>query len=187
MQKYAFRSVLMIVVFGLIVARPSTATGNDFKIIPGERIGDVSLSMSIDDILRLLGRPSGVRHVTPSQAEYTWEGHRIRVYQSLDTGRVSDVRTYWRFRDQNPYRTDKGIGVAANIDELRRAYGDSGCFFSEHATSRRVWWPELGIFFFIWTSSDLPDAIQNKVGEIGVGRPRSTPPGSGNKSCSELG
>lgn len=187
MRRYGYALLGLVIIAGTMFVTSDQIAGNDFKIMPGDRIGDVSLTMSFDDIVKLLGSPSRVDRVSSSQTMYEWGGHQIRLYQLLDTGRVNDIRTYWLFRRPSAYRTDKGIGVGAALQQIRQAYGDAGCFFQERSTSRFVWWPELGLFFFIWTSSDLPDEIRNRAGEIGINRPRAAPSGPGNRPCSELG
>jgi len=148
------------------------ATANDFMIVPGERIGDVSFSMSIDDILKQLGPPSNVvRSGSGAQAQalYSWRTHFLRVNQSLENGRVVSIRTYWIFRTTNPYKTEKGAAIGASAQMIMQAYGE-GCFSQDYSTSRELYWPKQGIFFIIAQSGDAPAEILNRVNEIGVRR-----------------
>jgi len=166
--------------FVLLAAIGSEVSADDYMIVPGERIGDVSLNMPIEEILKMLGTPS---RVDPGTGLYQWQGRQITVYQSLSTGRISSVRTYWVFRRTNSYRTDRGIAIGATVEQVRQAYSDAGCFLGDGANWRTYGWRPLGVFFTIWTFPDLPVEMINKIAEIGVQRPTTAPPGPGLRAC----
>ena len=180
-----------------ISAFPLETRADDSLIIPGERIGDISLTMSMDDVLKTLGPPSQVQRLDES-VRYDWGNKQIRVVQSLDTGVIVSVRTYWVVRAAksggstlvpNPYRTEKGIGIGATPEQVRRAYGDAGCFTKEFSSprgkSREFLWFEMGITFLVATDPLSPSEIRDKVREIGVRRKggRGRGPGEGYTQC----
>lgn len=177
---------------------PLRMSASDYKIIPGERIGDVSLSMPIDEVLKILGTPSQVDRVE-RVGRYNWQQKHIRVFQSLDTGVIFAIRTYWAAQTTkgggsrplpNPHRTDKGIGIGATPEEVRRAYGEEGCLMKDDTyplgMTREFLWFELGIAFFVATDPGSPAEIRGKVREIGVRRKGSASrgPGEGYAKCS---
>jgi len=160
--------ILLIGVLGILIL-PKVVAANDFKIIPGERIGDVTTQMSIDDILKLLGTPSNIERVSGFNV-YHWQNRSLRVIQSSTTGEPLQVRTYYIYRNPNPYRTDKGVGIGASENQVMQAYGSAGCFRRFEEGGKRLYWPDLGIFFIVNTSPSAPSEIQNRVFEIGVQR-----------------
>ena len=77
---YGARLFAGLLAAGLLFA-PMSAGADDLKIVPGERIGDVSVNMRIEEVLRILGNPSSVdRH--PRFATYEW---RSRLSELLTT------------------------------------------------------------------------------------------------------
>ena len=182
MRSAGNRSLAVVIVALCIGTLSLKTSANDMKIIPGERIGDASLSMSIDRVLKTLGAPSRVERAE-EMATYEWSSQQIRVFQSLDTGIITNIRTYWKPSGGKatggatipiPYKTEKGIGIGANPEQVRQAYGDAGCSARDHASPRgdfrELSWAELGLFFFVATDPRYPAEIANKVREIGVRR-----------------
>lgn len=49
MRNYRRGFLLLIALVVLDFGLPAGSAGNDYRIVPGERIGDVTLAMSIDD------------------------------------------------------------------------------------------------------------------------------------------
>ncbi len=174
---------LVALIFVLMPAPSGNA--KDFKIVPGERVGDISITMSFEEIQKLLGAPSRVDRVNVNVSVYEWRSHQIRIYQDLNSGRAVIIRTYWLFRTPSSYSTDKGIRFGASIEQIKQAYGDAGCFVREGAGWREFSWHALGIDFIINTDPSNPNEIQNRVSEIGVRRiTTQTPPSSqGYRPC----
>lgn len=52
------RGLSIVVVLALFALAPLQSHADDLKIIPGDRIGDVNLGMTIDAIRKLLGTAS---------------------------------------------------------------------------------------------------------------------------------
>jgi len=178
---YASCWVTVLVVIAPLVSSAQTGA-DDLKIVAGERVGPVSLTMSIDDVLKLLGTPSNVER-TSASAIYEWRPRFLKIFQSLNTGEISSIRTIWVFGQINSYRTENGLGVGASEDQAKQSHGGGGCFQQGGATWREYWWPEGGIHYVINTSSSAPQAIQYKVSEIGVRRRSTSVPRSPWRPC----
>lgn len=186
-MRNAGAGLLCVIILALsISALPFKTSANDWKIIPGERIGDASLAMSMDDVLKTLGTPTDVTRL-PRMTRYEWANQRIRILQSQDTGLISSIHTYWLAPTgraaavPTPYRTDKGVGIWATPEEVRRAYGDAGCLERERRTpqGREFLWRAEGIFFVIATDVGAPQEIRNKVRDIGIQQKGGQTPDSG--------
>lgn len=155
---------------------------DDLKIVSGERIGKLSLSMPVDDILKSLGTPSSVTR-TATSIHYEWRGSLIKILQSLSTGEASSIRTIWVFGQINSYRTEDGLGIGDTENRVKQTHGSTGCFTQEGATWREYRWPSIGILYIINTSSTALQAIQYRVSEIGVIRKSDRVPGLPLRPC----
>lgn len=90
----------------MAVVPAGEALADYFKIIPGERIGGISLAMSLEDIRRLLGSPSHVES-EGDRTRYEWENRFLKATYLVDTGRIVYVATWWDPNQSNPHRTEK--------------------------------------------------------------------------------
>jgi hypothetical protein len=162
------------------------ALADDFKIVPGERIGDISLAMSLEDVRKLLGTPSHVES-EGDRIRYEWRNRFLKVTQARDTGRIAYVATWWIPNQSNPYRTDRGIVVGSAFSQVRGAYGDEGCVYQVKLqwSTRTLAWPALGISFDSWLGVTEPPNMVGRIHQIGVMRPRAARPGEG-LACSDV-
>lgn len=180
-------SFILVFVFLLFILVPASAlrgqgVPDDLKIIPGERIGRLTLSMPIDDIRRLMGTPSRVQREGSSNM-WEWRNSLIRIYETLDTGRVSSIRTYYVRGIHSAYRTDKGLAIGLAEDQGKQMYGTEGCLVRETATFREYTWAGVGTFFTVSIDSADPDEIRYKIRAVGIMRSGAAPVGTGNRSC----
>jgi hypothetical protein len=174
--------VLLLLILAPTSAVRGQATLDDLKIVPGERIGRLTLNMSMDDIRRLMGTPSRVEREGSSNM-WEWRTSLIRVYENIDTGRVSSIRTYYVRGIHNSYRSDKGLAIGLTEGQAKQTYGTEGCLVRDSVTFREYQWAEIGVFFIISMDSADPDEIRNRVRTVGIRRPGTTPAGTGNRPC----
>ncbi len=182
MRHFIVLSVALAGLLSVIVAFPLKTAANDWKIVPGERIGDVSLTMPKDEVEKLLGPPTQ-RAGSEYFGSYWWVDHQISIVTR--SSRIEAI-VFLPGPRALPYRTDKGIGPGASMSQVREAYGDVGCVFkNESSTDRFLDWSGLGIQFLFSSASDVRQEIRGGVVNIQVQRPLT--PGSGWRPCSELG
>lgn len=92
--------------------QPTTAKAkNDNLIVPGVRIGPVSLGMTDADVYKTLGEPTSTLTVGSADGgiNYYW-GNLYSVHVDKDTHRVTQVTT----SDQK-YSTTEGIKVGSSL------------------------------------------------------------------------
>lgn len=119
---------LCLVGVGLVFVTVAISAGgplaDDFKIVPGERIGDLSLHMSLDEVMKLLGTPSLVEPSETSRStRYEWQSRFLKLVQSRDTGRTESIATWWIPGRSNPYKTEQRIAVGATASQVKQSYG----------------------------------------------------------------
>ncbi len=189
MRHFIALSVTLAGLLSVIVASPLKTAANDWKIVPGERIGDVSLAMSEDEVEKLLGPPTQSAGSQSGLGSYLWVDHQLTIVTRFSRIEAIVILPGPRVF---PYRTDKGIGLGAPMSQVREAYGDVGCVFkNESSTDRFLGWPGLGIQFLFSSASDVRQEFRGGVVNIQVQRPLT--PGSAGSSpagwrpCSELG
>lgn len=116
----------------LLVLAPSTSSQapDDKLVVPGQRIGAATLTMTIDDIIRLHGDPSSVSERlatilwedTLPAILYYWKSvaliaatrDRVKVEYLMLDATVPLMRTY---------RTDPGVARDTALEVLLRVYG----------------------------------------------------------------
>ena len=106
-------------------------TPAEFLIVPGERIGNWSLSMSLADLVAALGPRYGEspeRSGLPGGNLYDFVEHNVLVIFCVNSRRVMQIGVY---RSNNParqevlarYRTAEGIGLDSPLSAVIAAYG----------------------------------------------------------------
>lgn len=187
MRHFIAPSVALACLLLVIVSPPLKTAANDWKIVPGDRIGDVYLTVSEDDVLKLLGPPDRT-----SNHIFVWLDHQLIVATTDGLVEVIEFVCVGCKTPSGPiplplpYRTDKGIGLGARMPQVREAYGDSGCVFKDQSSGDRILvWPGLGIKFEFGVDTDYRLNFQGGVVGIEVRRPNA---GSmSGRPCSELG
>lgn len=141
--------ILAVVAFEALLVAPSF--GNDFMIIPADRIGDISLKIPIEVLQRMLGTPSSTQrrgYGWEATVTYNWRNHMITVNYQVDRARITGIGTYWT-GVPNPYKTEKGLALGATSQDVMQAHGKAGCLVQDYSTSRELYWPLEGIAFYI--------------------------------------
>lgn len=103
---HASISSLYTSAFLAIVMTPAAASQDDFLVIPGVRIGPISLGMTLREVEKSLGYPKD----HPVGNIYAWQQYEpgAPLMVTFDAkGRVSTIKTYW----DTFYETRDGLGV----------------------------------------------------------------------------
>jgi hypothetical protein len=121
-------AALAVAAIAAVAAAPSPAAPQrDLLIVPGQQIGKVRLGMSLFQVRRALGRPTGVnkrmRTGFASYVEYDWDYGRWTVGLS---GRAPNLRVSLVATTIERERTREGIGVHALRARVLDAYRGRG-------------------------------------------------------------
>ncbi len=141
----------------------------DVPIVPGERIGAITVEMSPDQMVAILGKPERVdQYPQRNVLSYDWKSQGYLVSFFLDSRKTRVVAAYGTIQR---FRTDRGIRLMMHLDRAVRAYG---------AGFRRVDCPQdkitlvryddLGVQFAAVHEPGSP--IHGLLFSIGVFRPR---------------
>jgi hypothetical protein len=141
---------------------------NDYLIVPGERVGSIALGMSVDDMLRILGRPSSISKNPPDHPVKTQIYYFGRIFV-VSISPIPEVEVLSISTTSKEYVTDKGIKVGSSGTDVVRAYGrdyfryeGNAEWFGEVVT---LLYQNLGINFVI-------SARNNSVVSVGVSAPQ---------------
>ena len=184
MKRQAGLVLLLVLLLSLSIVDSSGSQANDWKIVPAERIGDVSLATSVPDLLAALGPPTWVHEVSGTIHRF-WTNQLITV--TVTANFVDSITTSWFRGRTHPYKTEKGIGIGATSEEVKAAYQDQEVTATTSGSSSAgdkldiLAYPNLGLAFFIQQSEGLPAEIRGRVWAIKVtlpgARSLATPPG----------
>jgi hypothetical protein len=154
-------------------ARPASVIG-DGLIIPGQRIGSVSLSMKLDEILNKLG-PGFKRDVFEVEGIILYEWRRLGVWVSLASSDRS-IRVISVFGAAARYHTDKDVRLLQEFDRAEAAYGKN---YSQWEYKKEkillVRYPKLGLQFGI-VDDPAQRILHRKIFQIGIFKPGDLPP-----------
>ena len=128
---------------------------DDNLIVPGERIGNVEIGMSLSDLLALKGKPINTIPIPHTEATtYTFNGLTVAAHDEV----------YWIVARDPRYFTAKGVSMGGEQIYARGAYGEPDCV----VTRGPVTVYDYGnIYFEVSNATGL-------VGEIGVQRETQT-------------
>lgn len=110
--------VLLVFLFGCASSHHSSSAAPIFDklIVPGERIGPISLGMMQADVLKILGVP-------PKSSIHT-DGHSRYYYADLTVWISRDSRVFRIGTDSPEYATADGIRVGMTEPEVRAKKGN---------------------------------------------------------------
>lgn len=169
MKKYKLRLLIAaLILFTVSLTSPGTVTANDWKILAGVRVGDISLSLSTGEILQILGEPSGSQR-RGSAIDYYWDRNHL-MGVTIISGIVELISTKWYDGRAHPYETDKGIRIGASVEDVRNAYGSEEDRRSDGGREIYAYWKQ-GISFLFLISTTFPSEIRGRVAGIQVFRP----------------
>ncbi len=96
---------------------PPVPAVRDTLVVPGQRLGPLTLTTSLNQMNAILGEPPDVTSDTSSGKTFTWKKYGVMV--SLDATGTPIIVGSW-----NPaFVTAQGIRVGANVDAVERTYG----------------------------------------------------------------
>lgn len=152
----AVRETFAAVVFLTLGACASTPSDlNDNMIVPGERVGDVELGMSLSDLLSLKGKPLKTVPIPYTEAtSYTFVGLTVAAHDEV----------YWIIARAPRFFTDKGVSMGSEQIFTRGAYGKPDCVVTKGDVT-------------VYDYGDIYFEVQNatgKVGHIGIQRETQT-------------
>ena len=145
----------------------------DGLIVPGQRIGPVRLTMSIDQILTFVGtRPKRDEFPQDGIILYEWRTEGLWVSQTIAT---KAIRVISVFGTSDKYHTDKGVTLLAKRAKMESAYG-KGYKEYEYSEDRitLIRYYDLGLQFGIVNQASNP-TIHNRVFQIGIFKPGDLP------------
>lgn len=153
--------------------RPSQVIG-DGLIIPGKRIGLVSLSMKLDEILEKLG-PGFKRDTFEPEGIILYEWRQLGFWVSLASSDRS-IRVISVFGAATRYHTDKAVRLLQEFDRAEAAYGKSYSRW-EYKKDKilLVRYPSLGLQFGI-VDDPQQRILHRKIFQIGIFKPGDLPP-----------
>ncbi|MEM7660991.1 MAG: hypothetical protein AAF292_01980 [Pseudomonadota bacterium] len=143
-------TVIPIVAFAAAcTVTPPPLTLNDDRIVAGERIGDVEIGMTLNQLLALKGNPQKTTPLRGSAStSYSFDGLAVAAGDEV----------YWIIAHDPRFRTAEGIGPGVEQIFARSAAGQPICVINmEYETSY-----DYGDFYF-----DVDNA-SGKVTKVGV-------------------
>lgn len=130
-------------------SRPLTL--NDDQIVPGERVGDIEIGMSLEQLLALKGVPNRTIPIEGTAATtYVFDGVTIAAHDEV----------YWIIVHDARFRTADGISKGTEQITARAAFGKPKCVISRNGTTIY----DYGNLYF-----DVDNA-SGRVSQIGVMR-----------------
>ena len=109
-------ATLSILAFGACASAPPNL--NDDMIIPGERVGNVELGMSLAELFAVKGAPHKTIPIAGTEAtSYNYDG--------LTVG--ADDKVYWIIARDARYRTPAGVSLGSEQIFARGVYGTPRC------------------------------------------------------------
>lgn len=116
--------------FAVACAAAACATApltlNDDIIVPGERIGDVEIGMTLTQLVNLKGVPRKTIPI-PGTAATTYFFDGLTV--------AADDRVYWIIAKDRRFRTQEGVKVGAEQIFARAAFGQPDCVATRGGTT----------------------------------------------------
>jgi len=142
----------LIVLLVLLTASPAVSQVADDKlVVPGARIGNWTLGMSIQDVVRVNGRanarPSIVSVFIPKMVWHSWDSLSLAV-ATHDQRKVEYLAVY----QSRGYTTSKGIGYSSAKQAVFTAYGQptvEGDIFVLGRIVPVLAYDTLGLAFFL--------------------------------------
>ena len=146
-------SALVFLSLGACASAPPDLDDN--LIVPGVRVGDVELGMSLFELFAAKGTPLKTTPIPDTRATtYTFDGLTI----------AADDKVYWIIARDPRYRTEIGVGTGAEQILARGAYGKPKCVVTRGGAT-------------LYDYSDIYFEVDNasgKVTQVGIQRNTQT-------------
>jgi len=149
-----------------------TPQREDVPVVPGERVGPITVRMRAAEMVAILGRPERVdRYPERNILSYDWKSEGYLVSFELSTGRVRVVGVYGTL---SRFVTDRGIRLMMPLERALRAYGTGGGYARVDCRGDRITlvrYHDLGLQFA--AAYDPGQPIHGRIFNLGVFRPGS--------------
>lgn len=146
----------------------NTSRAHDWRIVPGERVGEIRLLQPFEEVERVLGRP----HATDRDSigtHYRWHNHLLSATVSTSMARTVVLGTFWRNGRAHPYITDRGIGIRSTEGEVRDAYRGEEAQTATNPSGPVLLYAKLGLMFFFGAERpDVAEEVRGRVLLIGI-------------------
>ncbi len=144
----------------------------DVPVVPGERVGLLTVRMRAEEMVSLLGRPERVdRYPERNILSYDWKSEGYLVSFELSTGRVRVVGVYGTL---SRFVTDRNIRLMMPLDRALGAYGNAAGYARVDCRGDKITlvrYHDLGLQFAAVYDPGHP--IHGRIFHMGVFRPGS--------------
>ncbi|HLJ60994.1 MAG TPA: hypothetical protein VKZ50_14815 [bacterium] len=135
-------------------AQTSPAPGAGAGILPGRAIGSFQLGEDLAQAVNTLGPVHSQDSVGSTLSVYYWPLRRIGTVADASSKKIVALVVSM----DDGYRTDKGIGAGAAVDDVRRAYGTEDT--TDNGQDHNVLvYDTLGVAFAVDTTGPLSDRV----------------------------
>jgi hypothetical protein len=151
-----------------------TPPREDVPIVPGQRIGQITVHMSPEHMVRFLGQPDHIdRFPERNILSYEWRATGYLVSFRLDNRRARVVAVWGTVQH---FRTGRNIRLLTHIARAQAAYGQGDGFVRTECPQDRITlirYHDLGLQFA--AAHDPGTPIHGLIFNIGVFRKGSLP------------
>jgi len=153
---------------------PGTDVVGDGVIVPGQRVGPVRMSMSMRQIIDVLGEETR-REEFKAEKIILYEWRREGIWVSLDMT-TKAIRVISAFGANGNYRTDKGVALLHSFTRAETVYGKE---------YKRWEFPKEKVILVRYTAMGLQFGLVNdpaqrlligRIFQIGIFKPGDLPP-----------
>lgn len=150
-------ATLSVLAFGACATK--TPNFNDNMIIPGERVGDVELGMSLAELFAVKGAPHKTIPIAGTGAtSYNYDG--------LTVG--ADDKVYWIIARDTRFRTPAGVAKGSEQIFARGVYGTPRCVVTRGNIT-------------VYDYNDVYFEVENETGKVSqIGIQKNTQTCNGN-------
>ncbi|MDR5683618.1 MAG: hypothetical protein QN163_06305 [Armatimonadota bacterium] len=173
---------LTVGLIALLLAAPAlsqeraapTPPPEDVPIVSGQRIGPITVSMTPQQMVRILGQPERIdRYPERNILSYDWKPSGYLVSFRLDNQRVRVVAVYGAIQG---FKTDRNIRLLMPISRAEAAYGKGHGYVRTDCPQDRITlirYHRLGLQFA--AAHDPGKPIHGIIFNIGVFDPAALP------------
>lgn len=160
MKTKAVRFVMVIVLLLLLVSPAASQVPDDKLIVPGQRIGRWTLTMTIADLTQMNGAPN---LVIPGDGQDLNRENLVHRWDRL--GFVAVTNTSDRQRPEvlvaifDEFKTERGIGLNSRREAVEAAYGRPTAETAVTDAIRRLFYDEIGLGVRTFVSGGLVESV----------------------------
>lgn len=134
----------------LLLAHPAVSQiPDDRLVVPGQRIGRWTLEMTMDELVRMNGRPLSQPVTAPDVAPGTWVHDWVDPGLSALTLGRTEQRVVSLIARYASYETAKGVRINVSQEAVEAAYGKPTAITLPGGDFRRWIYDDLGLYVAI--------------------------------------